>query len=152
MYPNYQNGTPDGKETGVASICGPGVLTLGGSINTVGSNGAVRNVLDDGNGNFSAKSISSTTPTVSTPALSSGVAAQNTSGSDASYMISLTSTGAGTLTVAIGPLNTTTTVLCTTIPIATGTGQLINIPVPNNWWIKITVANITINGTTLLNI
>lgn len=51
-YTNYVAGVPDGSSTGIASIGGAGVRTLGGTVATLTSAGAVRNVLDNGAGNM----------------------------------------------------------------------------------------------------
>jgi len=151
-YPNYVNGQPTGHGTGVASICGLGVEQAGQSLGTITAAGVIRNIIDDGAGNASFMTLSSSNPTVSQPALSSGVAAQNLTGSDATYMIQINAGAAGSYTVAIGPLNTTTTVVANAASLAIGNNILLSIPVPKNWWIKVTVTTVTIGTVTLVNI
>ena len=81
---------------------------------------------------------------VSTVTLSSGTAVQDATGEWSTWYINITGAASGTVTCAIGPANTTTTVLCNAIAVPNATGEQLTVRLPPTWWIKTTVVNASI--------
>ena len=83
-------------------------------------------------------------PAVSSVPLTSGTAVQDATGKNSTWYIPITGGTAGTVAVAIGPLNTVANVI---VPATAGgavASQLLTVKLPANWWIKVTVATASI--------
>jgi hypothetical protein len=91
-------------------------------------------------------------PTVAKPALKSGEAVENVSGVNQEYLVAVQGAAkAGEVTIAIGPTEAVADTVVNKIKQAAESGGLFRVPVPAGWWIKVTVAEVTINSTTTVS-
>lgn len=89
------------------------------------------------------------TPATKLVTFASGVAQVVTATHSTTVMVQLDAAVAGHVTAAIGPTSTAVHVVCATLDLLASSDELLTIPVPAGWYVKITVVTLTIHATSL---
>jgi hypothetical protein len=84
------------------------------------------------------------------PTFVSGTAQQDATGNWSTYLISITGASAGTVGVAIGPTSGVADVVVPVVAANAVASQVISVPLPPSWYIKITVTTATIAGVAVI--
>ena len=90
-------------------------------------------------------------PVMTSPTLVSGTAQQDATGVWSTWIIAITGGSAGTVGVKIGPDNTTADIIVPVVAANAVASQQLSVPLPPNWWIKVTATTASIAGATVLS-
>lgn len=151
-YPNYVAGVPDGSATGIASIGGIGVRSLGSQVNTLTTAGAVSNILDDGSGNLvvtgTVSSVATNPTPVTSPGITSGATVQNPSAFARVLYQRVVAGATGTAVLSIGSTLGATINISGTLAVAAGNDLFIQAHIPASWYVKLALTTVTYGQTT----